>query len=542
MRKTYIKQLVIGGLAINLFACGKEDDTGKKKPSTTVPAPSGSDAPADTAPVAGSCFRQPETTLRLVEDEALTLDRAAVERKLAQLTPSGFDVRITNAYRNAAGGDASHFDLVQEFGGIPLCGYRPRASVVHGDVSLPIIASYKAPESISDAAFGTPEAALALGAASIGAHAGTAEVRQAERCLAPSAGELVPAFDILASIADEPYRLIANSSELLSIEAQSMHATQAKATIFKRNPKEAAPVDMLIDVGGDGSLNIPNLRVVTTSGAVAGPKAVNGKLAPAAGTPAFLEVTVFAHAAEQLAYNLQFRTIGEADCMPIEIEAHAASGPVYRPSWNQKATADSPGGHPRILVPDEVPGTLKNLALDYDAVAHEMGHHFVYQRLKSLSYAPSLVIHEGLADFFVFAHTGDTCLAESICPEDTDSALCVVHGQCLREGDVAKSGMRFYTKDYNAAPYHKRSQALSGMLVDLGKDPAIGSAAIAKVMYAGIDFLKEKSEIGDWLEAVLQGDKAVFAGAHACAIVAKAKEFGLTEETAAMDCKTYVTK
>ena len=39
---------------------------------------------------------------------------------------------------------------------------------------------------------------------------------------------------------------------------------------------------------------------------------------------------------------------------------------------------------------------------DYDAVAHETNHHFVYQRLKSLSYEPSRIRRKFAELAFVF--------------------------------------------------------------------------------------------------------------------------------------------
>lgn len=526
-------------LALALAACGKEeDDASKKKPAETGVTSPDTTTPTDPPVDLGPCRTKPKSTLWLLEDDALARDRAKVESLLHGRTPAGFTISIKDAYRNAAGVDASHFELTQEFGGIALCGYHAKAHVVAGEVTMPFFPYYTAPPNLGDAAFGTPEAAVDRAAGSMGLSGARTKVRTADRCLQPQGGELVPAFDVFATIGGAPYRVIGNGTAVFSVESQSLHAA-ATATVFKRNPTDAKMEDLPIDVSDTGTLDVANVRIVNATGTVIGPKAEGGKLAPAADSPAFLEVSLFAHVQEQLAYDLQFRTLGSTDCIPIEVLAHAGAdeGPVYLPSWNQDT------GHPRIVVPDAIPGLLQNLATDYDAVAHETNHHFVYQRLKSLSYEPSKVIHEGLADYFVFAHTGDTCLAESICPADTASKLCVVKGKCLREGDSAKSDMKFYTDKYLAEPsYHKKSQALSGLLIAIGREPTVGPDVIAKVMFAAIDFLKEKCEISDWLEAVLQGDKAVNAGVHACTIIDKAKEFGLVNETATMDCKTYQAK
>lgn len=512
--------LALLAVTLTLTGCSKkDDDASNKNPGVTV----------------NTCVTKPSTTLWLTEDDPLTRDRERVEAVLREREPDGFTITIKEAYRNATGVDASHFELIQEFGGLPLCGFHEKAFVVGGEVTVPPFVAYTAPSNLGDASFGDADAALALAAQSMSMPSARLRVRAAERCLQAVNGELIPALDITASINGVPYRVIGNASDVFLVEAQSLHMA-ATATVYKRNVNDGKTAALAVEVADDGSLNATNVRVVNTDGDVIGPKAVDGKLLPVAESASFLEVSLFAHVQEQLKFDLQYRTLSTTDCMPIEIFAHAGKddGPVYLPSWNQDT------GHPRIVVPDSIPGTLLNLATDYDAVAHETNHHFVYQRLKSLSYEPSKIIHEGLADYFVFAHTGDTCLAESICPTNATSTLCVLPGQCLRSGDVSKSGMMFYNEKYMAeTAYHRKSQALSGLLIAIGNDPTVGTDNIAKSMFAGIDFLKEKSEISDWLEALLQGDKVSFSGAHACTIVAKAKAYGLTNETAAIDCKTY---
>jgi hypothetical protein len=477
------------------------------------------------------CTARPAMTLALFADETLARDQKTVEGLLELRTPAGFAVKVSGAYRNSAGANASHFELTQSWQGIPLCGYRAKAHVIGSEATVPYFQSYGTPASVSDAAFGLPEHVAAAAAIA----AGEIRVRSAERCWQPVDGELVAAQDVMASIGGVPYRIVGNEQEAFLVEAQSLHVAQATAKVYKRSPLDTGLTEMPIEVADNGTLDGGKLRVVDTGGKVLATKAVAGKLAPAIDTAAFQEASLFAHAQEQINFALKYRTVSAADCMPIEIEAHAGpnDGPVYLPSWNQDT------GHPRIVVPDEIPATLKNLSTDYDAVAHETSHHFVYQRLKSLSFEPSKVIHEGLADFFVFAHNNDTCLGKSICPTESVSDLCVLHAQCLRTGDVTKSNMKFHSATYDAAPYHKKGQAVSGLLVAIGKDKTVGSDVIAKIMFAGIDFLKEKSDLGDWLEAVLQGDKAAYGGAHACVILAKAKEFGLADESAGLDCQSY---
>ena len=74
---------------------------------------------------------------------------------------------------------------------------------------------------------------------------------------------------------------------------------------------------------------------------------------------------------------------------------------------------------------------LRNLGLDLDVVAHEMGHMVVFETLRDARPSTeTLVVHEGLADALANQHAGDPCVAESVCPNG--SGFCQVPRMCLR--------------------------------------------------------------------------------------------------------------
>lgn len=85
---------------------------------------------------------------------------------------------------------------------------------------------------------------------------------------------------------------------------------------------------------------------------------------------------------------------------------------------------------------------LTNLPVDADVIGHEFGHHIIYQTITSVS-GESLILHEGLADYFTFAHTKDDSLGESICP--AGSLACWTKGQCLR---TANNDINFSSLEY----------------------------------------------------------------------------------------------
>lgn len=557
------------------LACAKKDEDkeekkpGAAKPTDTTkdsgsaaapvgpaapavpPAPAG-ETPAATAPVAqpanvvlvpgsANCKAQPK--LSLTEPELGERDRHDLSRirdALAREIPGHLEVRVVDAHRDLS--DSLHVDFVPTVQGVPLCGASQRAHVVRGEVIVPRWTASVAPRSTESEAFGTQESALSAAAAHASLDLATAEVFSAERCLALEGGALEPAWQIFARIDGLPYRIVAGPGGVREVEPQVLHAA-GTATVFRRNVLEPAPAAFPLDLADDGTrLASARFKVVDKDGALAGPTAAGGAFAPAPGTPAFIEVSMFAHAEEMLSWFAQYTGFGAADCLPIELEAHATvkfdkqkesrNNAVYLASWSQKS------GNPRISLGDGDGELLQNIGTDFDAVAHELGHHFVYRVVKALDFEPSLVIHEGLADFFVFAYTGDTCLGESLCP--AESGFCILPGQCLRVGDSDISGVKFNNEIYAKYSYHVKSQALSGYLIALGRDPAVGVDAATKIAFSSIEFLKAKSTLNDFVVALLLADKASFKGTHACAIVAKAKEHGLNEETVGVDCNAYV--
>ena len=81
---------------------------------------------------------------------------------------------------------------------------------------------------------------------------------------------------------------------------------------------------------------------------------------------------------------------------------------------------------------------FKKLGLDIDVVAHEVGHFIVFQGINQITDLDeatndhTAAIHEGLADYFTYASTGDACLADSVCQGST---FCQF-SNCLRSGKI----------------------------------------------------------------------------------------------------------
>lgn len=169
------------------------------------------------------------------------------------------------------------------------------------------------------------------------------------------------------------------------------------------------------------------------------------------------------------------------------------------------ATAKS---RPSIHIAPGDSKNLKNLQLDPDVISHEMGHAVIYERVTSTS-GESLVLHEGLADYFVMARTGDNCLGNTICP--TTSRTCLHTPKCLRSADNNLS----YTKDLPDLP-HARSQLISALMWDIGK--SIGQQQGAILAAGSLFFLRSTSGIQDFISGLVLANKEFFAQAYKCQI------------------------
>lgn len=172
---------------------------------------------------------------------------------------------------------------------------------------------------------------------------------------------------------------------------------------------------------------------------------------------------------------------------------------------------------------------LRNLRVDPDVISHELSHHFVYRTLKSTS-GESVVIHEGLADFFVFSRTGNACLGEAICPKS--SSICL-SSKCLRAGDTTLK----WDDPNLPSEAHKKSQVLSGLLWDL--HATYSQINVPRLVFKAIDFLNAESTLKDFLEALFLADQSENGGSNVCKFYEAALKRGFKTYLDGVDCNSY---
>ncbi|MDD9951568.1 MAG: hypothetical protein OXT67_08400, partial [Zetaproteobacteria bacterium] len=173
---------------------------------------------------------------------------------------------------------------------------------------------------------------------------------------------------------------------------------------------------------------------------------------------------------------------------------------------------------------------LENLLIDPDVVAHELGHDFIYHRITSTQ-GESVVLHEGLADYFVMAHTKDSCLGNSICPNS--STTCAHPPRCLRD---ANNDLTFTGKLPEA--HHAKGQLFSGLMWDIGKQ--IGHTESASLLAGAIFFLKSNSGYSEFITSLLVANQKFFQNKHYCSIQSSLIKRGFEKQLqAAMQIKIF---
>ena len=241
--------------------------------------------------------------------------------------------------------------------------------------------------------------------------------------------------------------------------------------------------------------------------------AADGIFSFAAGTSEFDETSIFANTNRTLSWFLEHSWDKVSTVNRITLIVHAIisagdkNNALYQPVDSTNAIIYIGDGDGRVL---------QNLATDADVVSHEFSHHVIFQTLTSTR-GESLVLHEGLADFFTFLRTGDTCLGESICPEGSP-IRCTVESTsgntCLRSAD---NDLRYDSTDLHPEA-HLRGQLISGYMWDMhvggdGVDP-LSDTDLMTLALGAIARLPESAKYTDLIAALIQTDNDLFGGKH----------------------------
>lgn len=480
---------------------GYDDGT---DPSGADTAPAGGlglfDPPEDADQIA-TLQVEPAAGLSLAQDSAQSLlghFGLTAETVLQRLAPhlSALTLRLSREETNAAG-DAVHEYYELYFGTHPLAGahlhlHHYRNQLVMLRSRLP---AYRLPsDPFADDDF--------LPLDSLG-FATTEDEKpwHAERVIAESSGFPAPAWRISRTdesgattqlIIDAQTGAIVKQDQIAFDLQDSAPAVQvAHAQVYKHGPKDA---------GGLITVELPDLPATGY---------LDGKhfsvYAPGPGDPRVQAADL----------NFDFRPDDPANALNFDqVQTYYGATVAYQFFHDQLGydigplnlpvqindLPDGRGDNAMYLPPPDGPmirigrgsETLTNLGRETDVVAHEFSHHIIFDHVK-VSANESGVLHEGTADYFAYAISGDPYLGESVVPG----------GNYLRTADLP-GDVRFDKTPVRRGA-HYRGQLWSAVLWELRS--AIGAAAMDKMVFAALAYLGPTAGMRDAFLALLNADR-----------------------------------
>ena len=219
--------------------------------------------------------------------------------------------------------------------------------------------------------------------------------------------ELLPAYDVTIVAKNRTIKAVADGNQIFEIGAGGFDMArisyEAEASGGRVNVLETDTLD------GTGFLSGRNFEVFTNDGS---PRATSGdgNFEFAHNDEFFAQASAYANAELMLGWFEALSTNAvDSECFPIDIKLHYVfpGGGVNNARYQPDVSTAT--GRPEILVGDGDGIRLTNLATDPDVIAHEFAHHVIYRGVKDTNHFESVVIHEGLADYFVYAKTGNSC-------------------------------------------------------------------------------------------------------------------------------------
>jgi hypothetical protein len=461
-------------------------------------------------------------------------------------------------YQGPTGRQVQDFQF--KFNGFPLCDFSVTAHTRTG--SDPIILG-KIPgfqpvlRTLTAEDFPTVQGTVDRIVWEIGQGSQGMKVTQVSRCLKTVDGQWVTALKVALTAGGLPYTAVADDTNVFDLNGL-FFSVSGTVSAYKKNAVDGLKGSFTVDLVGDSHLT--SSQLTTTTGAISRATAADHQFNYTASDPEFAEANAFAHVNSIVDWfkGLGYKwitpvlTIRTREDIPVPGGA-SKDNALYVPSGFQPLSG-APNSGPVIAVADGSGSILRDLPTDSDVVTHEFGHHVLFKKLKSTTVAEardgsitnlnhSAILHEGLADFFTFAYTGDACLAESICPPNTTACVVMTaQKQCLRSG----SNDLIYDSDayWNLGKaVHLKGQLVSATMWDIRNRPGVSADDFTKIAYASVDFLLATSSYTDWLVALMSADKDLFDGKYGCDIVDAAKKRGFTALIADKipDCANFKT-
>ncbi len=359
------------------------------------------------------------------------------------------------------------------------------------------------------------------------------EIISHKPCFWSSLNQLKPAWRLIVHLNNKPYEFYANSSEIFEESPLFFHNHKpviGKIQAFEKNPQDAHLKTYEIELIGDQTLRSSFIETDTHPHHEQYPRAHSHDHEFIYDPTDFkmVEATTFVHSSLMLEY---FQGLGYRwdEPKPLKIFLHQNSVGKRNNAFYQPALS-SEENQAAIYLSDGDGKVLQNLGLDRDVISHELGHHIIYRTLKKTT-GESLLLHEGLADYFSYSFSQDPCLGESICPDG--SPVCMIENQCLRS---ARNQIHYDDDDFFQRGPHDKSQIISGYLWDLRDE--LGAHYTDQLSFHALSYLVSSSGIKDFLVSLMFADLSLSEGVHSCTLYHMALDRGFQNLLEGVDCQS----
>ncbi len=425
-------------------------------------------------------------------------------------------------------GSFSHADSVDikfAIDGIPLCEFQARAHTWQDQERYYLLGEIPSELTGPIPSFWpNPEEARAVVEEALGeaGYPGNLVLTSQSKCLVSRKGELIATWNFLVKVNSREFEALASDSAIYGLWPHFFEAT-GHAKVFPNNnlDKELENFE-LPGLAETGYLANSHFYVaVSQDKPLSVSPEFDFQFAP--NSSEFGQTSIFTNAVRTLAW---FESQGYTDFGPSAIRLVPltdTNNAEYRPNSPKAGLAT-------IFIGDGDGVNLQNLVTDSDVVSHELAHHIIYKTLRPTSpSSEASVLHEGLADFFTFARTGNAKLGETVCVEG--SPYCSTKAY-LR---TAENSFRLGGRDL---PFdtHRRSQFISGMLWDLTRVGNIDRNDVVKLSLYAIDLLAPTSGYLDFVRSLLIADERLSNRQNCEVIYARAVDRGLGSLISDMSC------
>lgn len=373
--------------------------------------------------------------------------------------------------------------------------------------------------------------------------------KKREKCIFQDQDQrLIPAWKINFIQDGLPYESIVYQSNIYSTQAKFFDVSEGAARIFAPEPANSTTLVLktfpLIGLSDGGTLCNSLFKTIVNK-PFSQAQSSTHEYFYAVTDPKFNEASVFTNASNYGDWLLTHKAFIDSSTQKAKWPGKRIELTIYAETdasnyLNTMARYFPPSEEitsPTIKLGFGDLKILKNLHYEPEVIAHEIGHHIIYQSITEFQPPEALRLHEGLADFLVMAQTNNTCLGENICPPT--SSTCFLPPTCLRNADNSISYSDLINDPVLSVSAHKASQFISGLMWDIGKVITLDKAT--EILLKAVHFFDADASFTQFIDSLMQADKALYNGENACSIQTAAYNRGLEArlKAVAIDCKNY---